>query len=1146
MDATIIANIDDARSRSNFLTSQKQLVDNYYTNYNSYLYNAQQVANGYMSMKQRVPMVLEYYQTPEELYTIEMYINPNELSFSHQKLIGKEITRGGIFFHHYGEDAPTLNISGHTGLAGMAAIEQLERIFNYSGTLLRYQNVGINKINNGAATPREILQYTGTFNFNDNESSGLVADTAKVYDNLIKSNAKQTDIDTSISLIQEELNKRIAALDTPANQIASAQSIVSSMSVLKKTIGYFDTRTDFNTIVVDVTDELEKIQQTEKHQVTFTIADIYDISKKIVKKVTKKDNSLSNNLRESYAFQVAWKVYVNLQSEEIKQNLLKQQKDTYSTVQQNINSTNSQTTLKTQKNTSISDFSKNTYTNLQDNTKYTLDTNKATTRSVPMSDDYTCIVKCNLYEQPNFNSSVKQELSVNGRFSAKCGTTADGNWIEHINGGYAPLKASGYVLLTKDKFETEDAKYLYKEPSYDSEKFSNTPLVPNALFTYTESKAPQGIPWFKHKNGGWAMESAFNTQYSSPQFFKLNYANCYRYTIIRDDVMLYKEPNDNSEKFRDTPCAKGELFTAIELKGNWAHWINGGWIKIMNADGTYNVDGESNDGLAQNDLPKNQIANSDLLTSNNDITLNVQEVVDDCTTELQKYIRDVRIWAKNSVIKRFEIESGLADIIDELTDPWLPRLVFIYFEDRVFLGHFNDFKYSRKAETEDIVYSMAFTIHRIISVTSIDPERFEQNNQLNNVETPGSYVDGYSESLDYLQEQYQQGNDIPLKVEILRTRCKFRIEKMIANYTGVPMTKERQDEIHGHAVRLRSMSIYNGKQQITESTPIYGNTELSYEQFLGFMKIQYKRTYNGFTFPTALNDILNSPEYAQQILELDRKINGDPVTLLILNDSYFIPKYDEIIELELQRTLSIWEKEKINPNIYTKTRKQELVNHATNLLTSIGARFKDNNDYKTLMNHVLYEYNLEHNTNINPYNNNTTSKVTSIINVFDLLQNSMTDYIKYFQNNKAKISNWIQEFLENNQYNIVELTKYVTQKIKEEQAVGLSNTTEEIDEDKTQQISETNGIYYTDFIKNKVIEIKVTSIFNVYDVPDELEILYKTNNITIQIDKVKGNRGFEYTQITIIPNISNTKNDIFVQLYNNNFKVQENRIKIVT
>ena len=187
MDATLIANINDATATSAFLSSQRQLQD-IYDNYNSYLYTAQtQYSNGYMSMKQRVPMVIEYYQTPDTIYTVEMYINPNKINFSHQKIIGKQFTRGGIFFHHYGEDTPTMAISGNTGMSGMKGIEQLERIFNYSGTLLRYQNVGINKIDNGTPKPREILR---------------LEDYMNEFDEIMKSNKTWNDIsDTTDNLI---------------------------------------------------------------------------------------------------------------------------------------------------------------------------------------------------------------------------------------------------------------------------------------------------------------------------------------------------------------------------------------------------------------------------------------------------------------------------------------------------------------------------------------------------------------------------------------------------------------------------------------------------------------------------------------------------------------------------------------------------------------------------------------------------------------------------------------------------------------------------------------------------------------------------------------------------------------------------------
>ena len=478
-------------------------------------------------------------------------------------------------------------------------------------------------------------------------------------------------------------------------------------------------------------------------------------------------------------------------------------------------------------------------------------------------------------------------------------------------------------------------------------------------------------------------------------------------------------------------------------------------------------------------------------------------------------------------------------------------MIFIYFEDRVFLGHFNDFKYGRKAETEDIVYNMSFTIHRIISVTSIDPNRFEQNNQLNNDVL--DFPSAIENNVDYLQQEYMNGNDIPLKVEILRTRCKFRIEKMIANYTGIPMTAERQEILHNYAVSLRAMSIYNNKQQITEETPIYGNTELSYEQFLCFLKIQFENSYDSFIFPNQLKAKIPTADYAQKTLELDRKINGEPVTLDMIRTSYFLPKYDEVIELEMQRTLNIWNNEKNKANLYTPERKKEIVDHATNILTSIGARFKDNNDFKTLLNHVLYEYNTDNHTNISPYNV-TVNNHLSISELFKTIKVTLTSYTQYFDNNKSKITNWIEEYLETNTPNITQMAKYIKQKIDADKVVGIVNIikSEEEEHTKEEQMKLHNGIYYKDLINLSVLNANEVIVLNVYDIMTkdeeiaELEILYKTNNITIQTHEVKGLYGYLYKQITIIPNIINTKNDIYLQLYIDNYKVQENRIKIVT
>jgi hypothetical protein len=47
--------------------------------------------------------------------------------------------------------------------------------------------------------------------------------------------------------------------------------------------------------------------------------------------------------------------------------------------------------------------------------------------------------------------------------------------------------------------------------------------------------------------------------------------------------------------------------------------------------------------------------------------------------------------------------------------------VWIYFEDRVYIGHFNSFSYQRVAETMNINYEMKFTVIRMIIVTSYSP-----------------------------------------------------------------------------------------------------------------------------------------------------------------------------------------------------------------------------------------------------------------------------------------------------------------------------------------------------------------------------------------------------------------------------------------
>jgi hypothetical protein len=70
--------------------------------------------------------------------SVTLYINPNRINMSTQKVISKAITRGGIFYNHWGDDNWQMALAGSCGLAGMKYIQKLEQIYQMSGVLLAY------------------------------------------------------------------------------------------------------------------------------------------------------------------------------------------------------------------------------------------------------------------------------------------------------------------------------------------------------------------------------------------------------------------------------------------------------------------------------------------------------------------------------------------------------------------------------------------------------------------------------------------------------------------------------------------------------------------------------------------------------------------------------------------------------------------------------------------------------------------------------------------------------------------------------------------------------------------------------------------------------------------------------------------------
>lgn len=65
-----------------------------------------------------------------EMGIISMYINPQSIAYNYRKVVGPpERTKGGYLVNYWGEELPTLSISGSTGSSGIEGINVLHQIY---------------------------------------------------------------------------------------------------------------------------------------------------------------------------------------------------------------------------------------------------------------------------------------------------------------------------------------------------------------------------------------------------------------------------------------------------------------------------------------------------------------------------------------------------------------------------------------------------------------------------------------------------------------------------------------------------------------------------------------------------------------------------------------------------------------------------------------------------------------------------------------------------------------------------------------------------------------------------------------------------------------------------------------------------------
>lgn len=85
-----------------------------------------------------------------EFGTVQMFVNPQNITYNHKKLINKDRTKGGYTLQYWGEDLDVLNISGTTGSSGIEGINALYEV--YRAEQYAFDAVALQMAANNSAT----------------------------------------------------------------------------------------------------------------------------------------------------------------------------------------------------------------------------------------------------------------------------------------------------------------------------------------------------------------------------------------------------------------------------------------------------------------------------------------------------------------------------------------------------------------------------------------------------------------------------------------------------------------------------------------------------------------------------------------------------------------------------------------------------------------------------------------------------------------------------------------------------------------------------------------------------------------------------------------------------------------------------------
>jgi hypothetical protein len=84
-----------------------------------------------------------------EFGIVRMYVNPNAITYTHKKIINKDMTKGGYSIQYWGEELTDISINGTTGSSGIEGINMLYEV--YRAEQYAFDGIGLTLDANNAA-----------------------------------------------------------------------------------------------------------------------------------------------------------------------------------------------------------------------------------------------------------------------------------------------------------------------------------------------------------------------------------------------------------------------------------------------------------------------------------------------------------------------------------------------------------------------------------------------------------------------------------------------------------------------------------------------------------------------------------------------------------------------------------------------------------------------------------------------------------------------------------------------------------------------------------------------------------------------------------------------------------------------------------